>query len=166
MGVEYRAGPRLIAGIFPRSGIELTLTDPWSNASKAVSGSKPEHGPGGFEVMAPELVEYTLAFLDEAFSVQMRDGITFVSFTEVELPTPGPEPEPKPKPEPEPEPEPQPEPEREPDPVPQPEPEPEPEPKPVPGPGPDPTAQQWAALFQRLMRIEELISKLPERNGG
>jgi hypothetical protein len=79
--VEYRPGPRIIAGIFPRPGIEATISDPWGNASHFVSGSKPEHGPGGFEIVAPHTVMHTLTFLDERFEILMKDGITFVTLT-------------------------------------------------------------------------------------
>jgi hypothetical protein len=134
MAVEYRSGPPILAGTFPRAGIQVTIADPWGNATTVISGSKPEHGPGGFEVVAPHQVEYTLAFLEQTFVVQMKDGSTFVTFSE---PAP-PEPEPEPVPEPEPEPEPVPESAPEPQPVAEPEPEPEPEPLPEPEPAPEP----------------------------
>jgi hypothetical protein len=83
MEVTYRPGPRILAGTFPSGGIELTITDPWGNAERVIAGSKPEHGPGGFEVLAPHIVVYTLSFLDKTFEVQSGDQITFVTFTEV-----------------------------------------------------------------------------------
>ncbi len=92
MTVEYRPGSRIIAGTFPRAGIELTVTDPWGNTSTVIGGSKPEHGVGGFEVLAPHLATYTLSFLDQTFTLEMRDALAFVTFVE-KTPTPKPPPE-------------------------------------------------------------------------
>jgi len=89
MVVEYRPGPRIIAGSFPRKEIKVTIADPWGNASTVDSGSKPEHGPGGFEVLAPNLATYTLTFLDQTFEVPTKDGVTFVTFSEGEPPGDG-----------------------------------------------------------------------------
>jgi hypothetical protein len=89
MAVEYRPGTRIIAGSLPRAGIELTITDPWGNASTVTSGSKLEYGPGGFEALAAHLVTYTVTFLEETFEVQMQDGATRVTFTEGESAGPG-----------------------------------------------------------------------------
>ncbi len=83
MEVEYRPGARIIAGTFPYAGIEVTVTDPWGNAQTTTSGSKLEHGVGGFEVLAPHPVTYTLTFLDQRFLVLVQDGATFVNFREV-----------------------------------------------------------------------------------
>jgi hypothetical protein len=117
MSVEYRPGARIIAGSFPRAGIEVTVSDPWGNASTVTSGSKAEYGPGGFEVLAPQLATYTLSFLGESFQVQMQDGASIVTFTEVAPPEPEPEPE--------------------------------------------PPVSNWALVFEKLDRIEELIACLP-----
>jgi hypothetical protein len=152
MSVSYQAGPRIIAGILPRPGIDVTVADPWGNASTVISGSKPEHGAGGFEFLAPHVTTYTLTFLGETFHVQVREGTAFVTFTEIRRPTPEPEPEPEPTPEPEPKPEPEPEPE----------PKPEPEPEPSPDPGP-PSTDRWTQLMEKLARIEALVAKLPDK---
>jgi hypothetical protein len=81
----------------PRPGIDVTATDPWGNASTVTSGSKPEHGVGGFEFLAPHRVAYRLAFLEEEFEVQVREGTALVTFTEMSWPEPEPEPEPDPE---------------------------------------------------------------------
>jgi hypothetical protein len=90
MTVEHRPGARIIAGSLPRKGIDVTITDPWGNASTVSSGSKLDHGPGGFEVVAPHVATYTLAFLDETFEVLTHDGATLVTFSQAEEPDPGP----------------------------------------------------------------------------
>jgi hypothetical protein len=46
-----------------------------------VSGSKPEHGVGGFETYAPIEGVYTIRFLDQTFSLQMNGQFTRVTFT-------------------------------------------------------------------------------------
>jgi hypothetical protein len=97
MAVAYQAGPQIIAGTLPRPGIDVTATDPWGNASTVTSGSKPEHGVGGFEFLAPHRVAYRLAFLEEEFEVQVREGTALVTFTEMSWPEPEPEPEPDPE---------------------------------------------------------------------
>jgi hypothetical protein len=89
MKVEYRPGARIIAGSFPRAGIELTVADPWGHAVTLISGTKPEYGQGGFEALAPQVARYTLTFLDETFILETRDSTTLVTFSET-----GPTPEP------------------------------------------------------------------------
>lgn len=91
MKVEYRPGSQIIAGLLPKAGIELTITDPWGNARTAVSGSKPEHGPGGFEVLAPHAATYTLAFSGKTFEVKTRKRVTFLTFSRVKPPDKPPE---------------------------------------------------------------------------
>ncbi len=86
MDVEYRPGSRIIAGSFPTAGIALTVTDPWGNAVTVISGSKPDYGVGGFEVLTGNIALYTLTFLDQRFEVQTHDGMTLVTFTQVETP--------------------------------------------------------------------------------
>jgi len=75
---------RIIVGAFPRQGITLTVTDPWNNSTSIVSGSKPEYGAGGFEVLAPNVATYTLTFLDQRFQVTTQDGVTFLTFAETQ----------------------------------------------------------------------------------
>ena len=145
MSVQYRSGPRVIAGSFPNPGISLTVTDPWGNASAVVSGSKTEYGAGGFEVLAPHPVRYTLSFLDERFEVQMREGTTLVTFTQTTLAPPAPPGGAQPEPT-----GPGSQPGHRPSPVvPQP-------------PAPGSEAGMWEMLLQKLKRIEDLIARLPQ----
>jgi len=91
METVHRVGPRIIAGSLPRAGIEVTITDPWGNASRVVSGSKREHGEGGFEVLAPHVATYTVSFLGRSFEVQTEGRAAILTFTEeapVEEPMP------------------------------------------------------------------------------
>jgi hypothetical protein len=155
MDVDYRLGPPIIAGALPHAGINLTVTDPWGNAVTASSGSKPEHGPGGFEVLAPHPVKYTISFLDDTFEVKMEDGrSTFVTFSKLEPPEKPPE-EPPEEPPVEP-PQPPEEPPVEP---------PEPPEKPPVGPPqpPAPPGDHWAMLFEKLELLEKLVAKLPKK---
>lgn len=80
---ELRAGLRGIAGNFPRAGIGLTITDPWGNSVVTTSGSKGEHGPGGFEVRVWANGLYTLNFLDQRFQVMVQGDFLFLTFTQI-----------------------------------------------------------------------------------
>ncbi len=91
METEYRPGSRIIAGTLPRPDIKVTITDPWGNASMVISGSKLDYGDGGFEVLAPNVGTYTLAFLDQRFKVKTQDRATIVTFTETLIPVEPPE---------------------------------------------------------------------------
>lgn len=86
METSYQPGPKVIAGAFPRRDLELSITDPWGNVSTVVSGSKPEHGYGGFEMLAPNIGTYTLEFLDQSFKVRTQNQSTIVVFTETSMP--------------------------------------------------------------------------------
>lgn len=86
MKLDYEPGPEIIAGSLPRPGIRVVVADPWGNSTSVVSGSKTEHGPSGFEVLAPHAIPYTLTFLGETFQVPMRQGTAaYVSFSEAVL---------------------------------------------------------------------------------
>jgi len=84
MTVERRPGPRLIVGTFPRPGIQITANDPWGNRFSSVSGSKPEYGPGGFEILIFHDATYLLQFLGETFEVEVRGDRVHLTFEEVE----------------------------------------------------------------------------------
>ncbi|MGD8399033.1 MAG: hypothetical protein PVG11_09270, partial [Anaerolineae bacterium] len=86
MDVEYRRGVRILAGTLPEAGIELTLRDPEGTVIQSMTGSKPEHGIGGFEFLAPSIGTYRLAFLDQAFEILACGETTFVKFTRIQLP--------------------------------------------------------------------------------
>jgi hypothetical protein len=99
MKVKVRPGLHIIAGSFPKAGIQLTITDPWNHATTVVSGSKPEYGAGGFEALAPNATTYTLSFLDQTFALQTQNASTIVTFSEVEAPPKPPVKPPEPPPE-------------------------------------------------------------------
>jgi hypothetical protein len=87
MRVERRPrtdGVRAIAGSFPRAGIRLNVSDPWGNSVAAISGSKTEYGPGGFEVPVWADAVFSLRFLDETFQVEVRHEVVLLTFTENE----------------------------------------------------------------------------------
>lgn len=82
MKVERFSGglPLLVGNIVDQPGVEITITDPWGNASRVLSGSKPEYGPGGFELYAPHHGDYGLQFLGERFTVTLDGRFTQVTF--------------------------------------------------------------------------------------
>jgi len=82
MQIERKAGLPLLVGSMPRAGIEVTIVDPYGNATRTFSGSKPEYGVGGFEVWAPHVGNYRLRFLDQSFEVPMNGQFTHLTFTE------------------------------------------------------------------------------------
>jgi hypothetical protein len=81
MAVTRGAGLPLLVGSLPEAGVPVTVTDPRGVTTQVVSGSKPEHGVGGFETYAPIEGVYTIRFLDQTFSLQMNGQFTRVTFT-------------------------------------------------------------------------------------
>ncbi|GAB4541741.1 MAG: hypothetical protein Kow0063_32900 [Anaerolineae bacterium] len=87
MEIERRGGLPILVGVMPRAGIEVTIVDPYGNASRTFSGSKPEHGVGGWETWAPHVGDYHVLFLDQSFKVSMNGQATVLTFYEGEVPT-------------------------------------------------------------------------------
>ena len=81
MDIERRPGPRLIVGRLPEPSIPVVIADPWGNETYLISGSKPEHGPGGFDVPVWRDVLYTIRLQGQRFSVEVRNDTVFVIFT-------------------------------------------------------------------------------------
>jgi hypothetical protein len=78
--VDFLPGPRVIAGDLARAGIIVTIRDREGHAVITVSGTAPQHGPGGFEVPLPGHGLYTLSFDGEEVEVRLRDETVFVTF--------------------------------------------------------------------------------------
>ena len=77
--VEYRPGLGLIAGNYPVLGVPLIVTNPWGYSVAVTTGSKPEWGPGGFEVYATPPGEAFALYVEEnSYQVQTHDGLTVV----------------------------------------------------------------------------------------
>lgn len=73
-------GRRAISGCLPYAGIRLVVSDPWGNHTVTQSGSRPEHGAGGFEVPLWADGEYTLRFLTQDFKVRVGEERVFLRF--------------------------------------------------------------------------------------
>jgi hypothetical protein len=138
MDVEHRHGARIIAGSYPQAGVELAVTDPWGNRTTTVTGSKPEYGPGGFEVLAPNVATYTLDSPEKSFEVSTHEGATIVTITRT-APEPSPPEAPLDLP------------------------EPEPPPEAPPDAAPEPAPLDEGLLDQILERLERIIRALEER---
>ena len=82
MGIERKPGLPILAGTLPKAGVVVTLQSPVGGTAKKLSGSKPEHGVGGFEFWTPYRGTYTLLFLDQSFEIPLDGRYTFVTFTE------------------------------------------------------------------------------------
>jgi hypothetical protein len=134
MEVEHRHGARIIAGSYPQAGVELTVTDPWGNRTTTVTGSKLEYGPGGFEVLAPNVTTYTLASPEKSFEVPTHEGATIVTITRTAPEPSSPEATPEP-----------------------------PQPKPPPTAAPESAPLDEGLLGQLLKRLERIIRALEQR---
>jgi hypothetical protein len=82
MTLKPMVGLRLLIGILPRSGIEVTVEGEGGSQVKVVSGSKPEYGPGAFEVPIWNQGAFMVCFLDQAFTIVFRDELIIATFTE------------------------------------------------------------------------------------
>ncbi|MBI3733548.1 MAG: SpoIID/LytB domain-containing protein [Chloroflexi bacterium] len=81
--IERKAGVRALAGSLPRPGITVRVTSAAGQAVEVVSGSKPEHGAGGFEVLCWQDGNFTVAFLDQHFVVPVNGSFTRADFVEL-----------------------------------------------------------------------------------
>ncbi|MGQ9627831.1 MAG: SpoIID/LytB domain-containing protein [Anaerolineae bacterium] len=88
MDVDKRPGLKLLIGILPRSGIPVTIADPWGNTFSTTSGSKPEYGPGGFELPIWHNGIYTIRFEGQSFPVEIVNQTVIVTFREAPTGTP------------------------------------------------------------------------------
>ena len=79
--VTRQPGLRLIIGRLSTPGLAVVLTDPWGNATHLLSGSKPEHGSGGFEVPVWHDGTYTVQVQGQQIPVEMQDGTVFLDFS-------------------------------------------------------------------------------------
>ena len=82
MQIERKPGLPLLVGSMSRTGIEVTLQTPMGTVFKALSGSKPKYGEGGFEFWAPHKGTYQIQFLDRTFEIPMSGQFTHAAFTE------------------------------------------------------------------------------------
>jgi hypothetical protein len=83
MTVERKPGLPLLVGRLPKAGIQVAVEDPYGNRVVVISGSKPEYGPGAFEVPAwIHQGNYTVRFLDQSFPVEMRGDFVTATFAQ------------------------------------------------------------------------------------
>lgn len=129
MKIESRPGKPLIIGNAGRPDVGILIHRPDAPTVLVVSGTKAEHGPGGFECLVYEPGKEHVLEVDSQAAFKFtpfEDATTWIELTEVDPTDPEPEPEPEPQPEPEPEPEP---------------------------------GDPWPALFAKLTKIEDLLSE-------
>lgn len=81
MEVRRQPGLRLLIGQMPKPGINVTVRNPWGNSVTLTSGSKPEYGPGGFEVPIWNTGLHTVRFLSQTFKVEIGNETVIVAFT-------------------------------------------------------------------------------------
>jgi len=66
----------------PRADIPILVTDPRGPQITVVSGSKAEHGAGGWEINAWGSGTYTVEFEDQSFEVLVDGQTVIATFTE------------------------------------------------------------------------------------
>jgi hypothetical protein len=66
--------------------VPITVIRPDKRREQVISGSKPEHGVGGFELEAWESGTYTLEFLGRRFHLNLLGRLTRVTFRRVPRP--------------------------------------------------------------------------------
>jgi hypothetical protein len=79
--IERGVGLALLVGDIGVAHEAVTITLPSGRVERVNSGSKPEHGKGGFEIYAHEPGTYKVAFLDQTFEVLMGGQFTKVIFS-------------------------------------------------------------------------------------
>jgi hypothetical protein len=86
--VEIERGPGLplLVGDIGIANEPVVITDPKGFQTIVTSGSKPEHGVGGFEIYAPLIGDYVIQFLGETFTIPMDGQYTKVTFRQIEPP--------------------------------------------------------------------------------
>jgi hypothetical protein len=83
MTLERKPGLPLVVGRLPQAGIRVAVEDAYGNRATVVSGSKPEYGPGAFEVPAwiPN-GNYTVRFLDQSFPIEVHGDFVSATFVQ------------------------------------------------------------------------------------
>jgi hypothetical protein len=79
--IERGSGLALLVGDIGVANETVTITLPGGRVERVNSGSKAEHGKGGFEIYAHESGIYKVEFLGQAFEVSMKGQFTKVIFS-------------------------------------------------------------------------------------
>lgn len=86
VNIERGAGLPLLVGDIGEPQMPIVILNPKGFEMVITSGSKPEFGPGGFEIYAPDVGDYTLQFLGQTFVIPMTGQFTRVTFSRTALP--------------------------------------------------------------------------------
>ena len=73
-------GLPLLVGNWVRPNVPIRITPPRGAPVTVVSGSKPEYGPGGFEIYATEIGTYVLEIESYRFEIPMNGQFTRLTF--------------------------------------------------------------------------------------
>jgi hypothetical protein len=82
--IERGQGLPLLVGDIGLADETITITRPDGRAERLTSGSKTEHGKGGFELYANESGTYKVDFLGQTFEIKMSGQFTRVIFSKTE----------------------------------------------------------------------------------
>jgi len=80
MTITRKPGLNLLTGSLPEAGITVSLIDPGGHVATTTSGSKKEHGEGGFEFVLWHWGVHTIQFLDQAFEIEAMGDTIYALF--------------------------------------------------------------------------------------
>jgi hypothetical protein len=86
MVVSYGGNAPVIVGDIRQANQPLRLTGPSGAELTATSGTKPEYGPGGFEIQTREQGYHTLQFLNRRFTLPLQGKVAQLRFEVVDAP--------------------------------------------------------------------------------
>ncbi|MCB0192818.1 MAG: hypothetical protein KDJ65_12815 [Anaerolineae bacterium] len=86
--MEIGRGLGLLVGDMGVKGETVIIIRPDGRQERLTSGSKPEYGPGGFELYAQQPGTYRVQFLDQSFALQLNGQFTKVIFERRETSSP------------------------------------------------------------------------------
>ncbi len=78
--VEREENSPLLVGDIGLANQPVTIVAPTGAQATVTSGSKPEWGPGGFEIYARTPGDYTIRFLDQSFTIPVQSQFTKIRF--------------------------------------------------------------------------------------
>jgi hypothetical protein len=81
-------GLPLLVGDWGQTNVPIRITSPQGASVTVISGSKPEYGPGGFEIYATEIGTYVLEMAGYRFEIPMNGQFTRLTFRRSDTPQP------------------------------------------------------------------------------
>lgn len=76
--VDHLPGARMICGALPRANVVVMIETPRGETLVAYSGTAPQYGEGGFEVLVSEDGKYIVTIGGQAISVNVQEDTVFI----------------------------------------------------------------------------------------